>query len=67
LIRVSQFQNGPSQKMYFSIWYLWIKNIMAKNKRKPRNFTKSKKSIKKTMKLMNNNREVMKKCIESQL
>jgi hypothetical protein len=53
--------------MYFSIWYLWIKNIMAKNKRKPRNFTKSKKSIKKTMKLIANNKEVIKKCIESQL
>ena len=40
---------------------------MAKNKRKPRNFTKSKKSVKKTMKLIANNKEVMKKCIESQL
>ncbi len=34
---------------------------MAKNKRKPRNFTKSKKSIKKTMKQMKANREILNK------
>lgn len=35
---------------------------MAKNKRKPRSFVKSKKSRNKTYKMMNNNREVLKEC-----
>lgn len=40
---------------------------MAKNKRKVRNYTKSKKSFKKGVKQMNNNLETLKKCIDSQL
>lgn len=39
---------------------------MAKNKRVPRNKRKSKKSFKKTLKRMNENNEVLKKCLPTQ-
>jgi hypothetical protein len=39
---------------------------MAKNKRVPRNKRQSKKSFKKTLKRMNENNEVLKKCLTSQ-
>lgn len=39
---------------------------MAKNKRLPRNKQKSKKSLKKTLKRMNENKEVLKKCLTTQ-
>lgn len=40
---------------------------MAKNRRTPRNKQRSKKSFKKTLKRMNENNEVLKKCLTSQL
>ena len=40
---------------------------MAKHKRVPRNNKKSKKSCKKTFKMMKNNREVLERVINSQL
>jgi hypothetical protein len=39
---------------------------MAKNIRIPRNKKKSKKSFKKTLKRMNENNEVLKKCLTTQ-
>jgi|688.fasta_scaffold11506_23 hypothetical protein len=39
---------------------------MAKNKRTPKNKKQSKKSFKKTLKRMNENKEVLKKCLTSQ-
>jgi hypothetical protein len=40
---------------------------MAKNRRTPRNKQRSKKSFKKTLKRMNENKEVLEKVINSQL
>ncbi len=40
---------------------------MAKNRRIPRNKRKSKKSFKKSLKRMNENNQVLKKCLTSQL
>jgi hypothetical protein len=51
----------------FFILYIYIKKIMAKNKRLPRNKQRSKKSFKKTLKRMNENKEVLEKVINSQL
>lgn len=39
---------------------------MAKNRRTPKNFKKSKKSSKKTNKMIKNNQEILRMCIKTQ-